>query len=238
MSADKPTGGRGPGADRPGPVADRRGPSTTGRGSTAAPGRDADTLRRRLDATERRAQILDAAALVFAATPYDEASVATVAAEAGVSEPLVFRYFPTKAALVTAVVQQAADRVAARSAAADAALPAGVPARDRVRAALEVRLDEVAAAPRSPVAPWRAGTLPAAAAEVLAAAERDHVAWLRALLVPGGWRRHEYALAGWPGFVTTACRAWADQGCPPDRRGPLVDAALGALEGALGDWGR
>lgn len=196
------------------------------------------TPRRRLDAAERRAQILAAAARVFSAMAYDDASVAAVAAEAGVSEPLVFRYFPTKAALVTAVVRDATDRVARRRAAADAALPPGVPARDRVRAALEVLLDEVAADPASEIAPWRAGSLPATAVEVLAAEERAQAAWLRELLVDGGWARHDYALAGWPGFVAAASRAWADQGCPPDRRGPLVEAALGAMEGALGDWGR
>lgn len=193
--------------------------------------------RRRLDPAERREQILSAASDVFAATPYADASVADVAAAAGVSEPLVFRYFPTKAALVTAVVEAAVERVAARRAAADAALPPGTAARERVRAALEVELDEIASTPASWLATWHAGTLPAGAADALAAGERDHTAWLRVLLVTSGWRRHDYALTGWPGFVSAACRAWAAQGCPADQRGALVDAALGALEGALGDWG-
>ena len=48
--------------------------------------------------------------------------------------------------------------------------------------------------------------------------------------------RHEYALWGYYGFVDAACLRWVDKGCPPDERWALVDAALGCLGGALGDW--
>ena len=50
------------------------------------------------------------------------------------------------------------------------------------------------------------------------------------------WPRHAYALAGYFGFVDAATLRWLGAGCPEAERYPLVDAALGALQGALGDW--
>jgi len=66
----------------------------------------------------------------------------------------------------------------------------------------------------------------------------EQVERLRALLLPARWARHEFALHGYFGFVDRACLAWVAAGCPADDRNPLVDAALGALQGALGDRGR
>ncbi|MBI5027533.1 MAG: TetR/AcrR family transcriptional regulator, partial [Actinobacteria bacterium] len=34
-----------------------------------------------------------------------------------------------------------------------------------------------------------------------------------------------------------AAQQWASDGCPDNDRAPLVESALGSLEGALGDWG-
>ena len=34
----------------------------------------------------------------------------------------------------------------------------------------------------------------------------------------------------------SSARRWVHAGCPDDQRHSLVDAALGCLEGALGDW--
>ena len=48
--------------------------------------------------------------------------------------------------------------------------------------------------------------------------------------------RHRYALWGYLGFIDAACLHWVERGCPDEERWGLVDAALGALEGGLGDW--
>jgi hypothetical protein len=32
-------------------------------------------------------------------------------------------------------------------------------------------------------------------------------------------------------------RTWASRGCPRDERGHVLETSLGALQGALGDWG-
>ena len=48
---------------------------------------------------------------------------------------------------------------------------------------------------------------------------------------------HRPELAERSFWACAACQAWVDAGCPERDRHPLTEAALGALEGALGDWG-
>lgn len=195
------------------------------------------TPRRRLDAEVRRSLILDAAARRFGERPYALVSVADIAQDAEASEALVFRYFASKADLYAAVVARAIQALGERQRAALAALPQGVPVRDRVQASLEVYLDHIAEAAPGWAAPFTAaGNDPEQALEVRRAARAAFVEELRSLLGVTGWARHEYALWGYFGFLDGACLAWVERGCPDDERHPLMDAALGALEGALGDW--
>ena len=69
--------------------------------------------RTRLSAAERRETILDAAAGVFAEAGYRAAKVSDVAERVGVTEPVIFQNFGSKAALFAAVVQRAAAEVRA-----------------------------------------------------------------------------------------------------------------------------
>lgn len=69
--------------------------------------------RTRLSAAERRVTILDAAAGVFAEAGYRAAKVSDVADRVGVTEPVIFQNFGSKAALFAAVVQRAAAEVRA-----------------------------------------------------------------------------------------------------------------------------
>jgi AcrR family transcriptional regulator len=62
----------------------------------------------RLPAAERRDQILDAAIRLFARTGFRDASTATLAAELGVSEPTLYRHFPSKRALYLAALDHSA----------------------------------------------------------------------------------------------------------------------------------
>jgi AcrR family transcriptional regulator len=64
--------------------------------------------RTRLPAAERRETILRAATAVFAEAGYRAAKVSDVAARVGVTEPVIFQNFGSKAALFTAVVERAA----------------------------------------------------------------------------------------------------------------------------------
>ena len=195
------------------------------------------TPRRRLDPAERRADILDAATLAFRAAPYPDVAVADVAAAADSSEALVHKYFGGKADLYAEVLRAGIDGFVARQASALAALPDGVPIRDRVRAVTLAHLDEIATAPAGwASAAHRPAGEPETAEAVRAAAREADVARLRAILQPSTTIRHDYALTAWFGFLDEAGRRWADQGCRADDRWSIVDAALGALEGALGDW--
>ena len=71
--------------------------------------------RQRLTPADRRAQLLTVGARLFAAHPYADVLMEEVAEEAGVSRALLYRHFPSKQALFTAVYQQAADQLLAET---------------------------------------------------------------------------------------------------------------------------
>jgi len=62
-------------------------------------------------AGDRRAQLLDAAEVAFSAKSYRDVGTAEVAAQAGVSEPTLYRYFVSKRELYLAVLERNADRL-------------------------------------------------------------------------------------------------------------------------------
>jgi len=59
---------------------------------------------------DKRGQILQGAATVFAANGYEGASMARIAAVAGVSKGTLYNHFDTKAALFTCYVRESCDR--------------------------------------------------------------------------------------------------------------------------------
>jgi AcrR family transcriptional regulator len=81
--------------------------------------------RTRLPAAERRESILRAAADVFAQAGYRGGKVSEVAARVGVTEPVIFQNFGSKAALFAAVLERAAGEIA--SALDDVTAAAGSP---------------------------------------------------------------------------------------------------------------
>lgn len=68
-------------------------------------------VRTRLDPEARKTQLLDHAVSAFATSGIERAVHADVAARAGVSTPTVFKYYPTRDALVDAVL----DRIEIRT---------------------------------------------------------------------------------------------------------------------------
>lgn len=85
--------------------------------------------RTRLSAAERRETILRAAAEVFSQAGYRATRISDVAARVGVTEPVIFQNFGSKAALFAAVLERAAgqaraslDNLAAESGSASALL--------------------------------------------------------------------------------------------------------------------
>jgi AcrR family transcriptional regulator len=77
------------------------------------PGDGTAAKRTRLPAAERRETILRAAAEVFAQAGYRAGKVSDVAAQVGVTEPVVFQNFGSKAALFAAVLERAVAEVRA-----------------------------------------------------------------------------------------------------------------------------
>src|SRR5215208_2622759 len=81
----------------------RGGDTSTGRRPTA----------RQLQAAARREQILRTALKLFAAQGFDATSTRQIAREVGIAEGLIFHYFPTKASLLAAILE---DRLEGRRA--------------------------------------------------------------------------------------------------------------------------
>ena len=73
------------------------------RGGDTSTGRRPTTRQRQ--AAVRREQILETALKLFAARGFDVTSTKQIAKEAGIAEGLIFHYFPTKASLLTAILE-------------------------------------------------------------------------------------------------------------------------------------
>lgn len=69
----------------------------------------------RLGVDERRRQLLDLGAELFAHHAYDELSMAGIARAAGISKALLYHYFPSKQAYFAATLEQAAAELAAET---------------------------------------------------------------------------------------------------------------------------
>lgn len=192
--------------------------------------------RQRLSPAVRTDAILTAASQAFAANPYDQVSVAAVGRAAGASEALVYKYFESKPGLYAAVVKAQLEQLAERQRLAVAALPVSTSARDLVAVIIEATLDQVASAPAS-ASPFFSGDHePEQVAEIRQRYRTQLTDDLLSRLRNPGWTRGRIAIIGFLGFLGAAAQNWAGAGCPAELRYPLVDAALGALQGAMGDW--
>lgn len=67
--------------------------------------------RKRLPADARKTQILKCAVAVFARSNYRVATTADVAAEAGISEALIYKLFPTKKAIFLEILRHMSERI-------------------------------------------------------------------------------------------------------------------------------
>lgn len=65
----------------------------------------------RMQVDERRRQLLDAGAALFAEHAFEEISMRQIAQAAGVSKPLLYHYFPSKNDLFLAAVSEAASEL-------------------------------------------------------------------------------------------------------------------------------
>lgn len=190
------------------------------------------STRKRLSTSERRLVILEAAREAFRNHDYPDVSVPEIAAASESSQALVFHYFSSKAGLHAALVQDSVSRLAAAHQQAIDALPPGSNSRDRIQAVLLAHLDAIAADPVLVAGPGE----PPATRSIRDEARTEFVRHLRSDLGIDAFSRHGWALWGWVGFLEGVARHWHEAGCPEEHRWPMINAALGALEGALGDW--
>lgn len=65
----------------------------------------------RMKAEDRRQQLLESAAKCFAQHGYRGTTTAMIAAEAGISEPIIYRHFKNKQDLFVALIEKVADEV-------------------------------------------------------------------------------------------------------------------------------
>jgi AcrR family transcriptional regulator len=69
----------------------------------------------RMQVDERRRQLLELGAELFATHSYGELSMAKIAREAGISKALLYHYFPSKHEFFIATLQQGAEEIARRT---------------------------------------------------------------------------------------------------------------------------
>ncbi len=69
----------------------------------------------RLHVDERRRQLLEEGARLFAEHAYADLSMARIAREAGISKALLYHYFPSKQDFFVATLQQGAEEIARRT---------------------------------------------------------------------------------------------------------------------------
>lgn len=99
----------------------------------------------------RRGEILDAALAVFGEKGYEAGTMREIAARVGVSEPAIYRHYPSKEAILTEIVATAGDRISSGMVQGLEALSA-----DNVAAMLHALIET------------RRGILPASPAEMFA----------------------------------------------------------------------
>jgi len=187
--------------------------------------------RRRLVPDERRNQLLDIGAREFATRAYDEVRMADVAARAGVSRGLVYRYFPAKRDLFAAIYQRASDRLLTSAEFVD-----DVPMADQVIAGLDAHFDFFVANARTVLVANRGALAGDAGIQEIISEELSVIR--QRMLDAIGLQGHQRAvasaaLAGWLSFVRVVCVEWLAQ--QTFSRDELRDMCLRTLASALGD---
>lgn len=192
----------------------------------------------RLDNDERRAQLLGLGRAAFAAHPYDEVSIDTLAAKARLSKGLFYYYFPTKRDLYIAVVEATASDLVAGLV---RAVENEHTPRDRAAAGVQAYLDHVETHGEAFVALMRGGIgADPAIAKVLERVRGDILDKFLSGTPIGAFLQarplSRIAIRSWIGMVEAASIEWlAAAGVPKERvRDLLVDLLFDLLSRVLG----
>jgi len=185
---------------------------------------------RRLKPQQRREQLLDIGAAMFAEKPYEDVYVEDIAARAGVSRALMYHYFPSKRDLYVAIFERAGNRFLARVS-PDPELPLA----EQLAAGLEAHIQSFVDHPFEAVAINRGALSDDPAIQAIISEELNVVCQrLVNELVAEGHLRDvtEIAVEGWVAFVRAACVKWIQS--QNISRVDLTDMCLRAFDCALG----
>jgi AcrR family transcriptional regulator len=186
---------------------------------------------RRLAPHARRDQILDVGAQQFAARPYEQVHIADVAAIAGISRALVYRYFPTKRDLFAAVYRRASERLLAAS-----ELVPGLTLIEQILAGLDAHFEFFVENARTVLVANRGALAGDPAIEGIIS---DELAELRKLMLDASGLRDRarvlasIALSGWLAFVRAVCVEWLGDPDQTLTREDVRKMCLSALLSAL-----
>ena len=181
----------------------------------------------RMNVDDRRRQLLDLGAELFARNAYDELSMAAIAREAGISKALLYHYFPSKSDFFQATVAAAAEDVARRTTPAP-----DLPPLEALTASLDAFLawiEDNETAYRK----LMQGATGAAEVRDLVAGVREQTAQrlLEGLADGEPAPAVRTAVHGWLGYMDAACLDWLEH--RDMNREELRNLLLGSLLGAL-----
>jgi AcrR family transcriptional regulator len=186
---------------------------------------------RRLEPQQRREQLLDTGAAMFAEKPYEDVWMEDIAARAAVSRATLYHYFPSKRDLYVAIFMRARNRLLARVANPDPQLSFA----EKLAAGLEAYIQYFADHPFDAIAINHCALSDDPAIQAIITGELNVVGQrLIDKLVAEGRLRDvtEIAVEGWLAFVRTACLQWVQS--QKISRDDLTEMCLRALDGALG----
>ena len=167
---------------------------------------------------------------MFAEKPYEDVFVEDIAARAGVSRALLYRYYPSKRDLYVAIFKRASDRFLAR-----VSTDPQLPLAEQLASGLEAHIQSFADHPFEAVAINRGALSDDPAIQAIIAEELNVVGQrLIDKLVAGGRPRDvtEIAVEGWLAFVRAACVKWVQS--QKISRADLTEMCLHAFGCALG----
>ena len=186
--------------------------------------------RSRLEPQQRREQLLDTGAALFAEKPYEDVLMEDIAARAGVSRATLYHYFPSKRDLYVAIFKRASNRFLARVG-PDPQLPLA----EQLAAGLEAHIQSFIDHPYEAVTINRGALSDDPAIQAIIAEELNVVGQrLIDKLVAEGRLREvtEIAVEGWLAVVRAACVKWIQS--PNISRADLTEMCLRAFDCALG----
>jgi AcrR family transcriptional regulator len=183
----------------------------------------------RLKPQQRREQLLDTAAAMFAQKPYEDVMVEDIVARARVSRSTLYHYFPTKRDLYVAIFKRSSNRLLAR-ANPDPQLPLA----EQLATGLEAHIQYFVDHPCDAITINRGALSDDPAIQAIITEELNVIGQrLIDKLVSEGCLRDvtEIAVEGWLAFVRAACVKWIQS--QNISRADLTEMCIRAFDCAL-----